>query len=501
MRKGGPKGSPLLLLRGILMRMQIIMIGALSSAALYCAPAAENAVFDISDTSMLFSSVSIRANDTTLFVDTLLAEDTAEDVLAEDSALAAEESADSGDVKNAAMEDTAGTGISFVGALPAPMGLYPGITAEQDSLAHELIGKIWAFKWDAVEKAGRKMQKLEKKERLPSLSSLLVLSAFVVRIQNGEFTSSRAEKHSLNDVEKIAEAGMELSDPSKSPDSLLAVNQFIYGGIKGILATLQLNRNPIAAGIEGLKALDILEKALDRNPAMKDVYLGLGIFYCALSKASAVVRGALNLIGRPVSLEKGLFYLRQSAYHGRYTTAMAKLYLIQFLSPYLGDQTDEKRRVFRSLESAYPSNPYYLFLRIEENLCFHPEKAFDPSIRRQLRNKIASFDDDEYSIARYGNLVKWQYKLIDPFSRADLGPDTTFELREFAYYPVFLSALREKYAVPQSEIISPDIRKRRAQLIKKIESRVLKTLASSPMSQSWRGFYAWHVRDALRLGN
>jgi hypothetical protein len=478
-----------------------LFILPITFASLAFPVSAADVVTDVPDSMLLFSPVSIRANDTALFVDTLFAEDTAEEQIEEDSALAAEMAEDSAAAAQAAFEDTTGTGISFVKTEPAGVALYPGISAQQDSLAQELIRRIWSFEWDAVEKTGRKMQKLERKEKLSSLSSLLLLSAYVVRIQNGEFSGKHAEKHCRQEIEKIARTGLELSDPSLAPDSLLATNQFIHGGIKGTMATLQINRNPIAAAVEGLGALDLLEKAVARNPGMSDAYLGLGIFYCALAKASAVVRGALNLIGRPVSLEKGLFYLRQSAYCGRYTAAMAKLYLIQFLSPFEGGQATEKKRVFSSLESAFAANPYFLFLRLEENLCFHPEKAFDPSIRRQLRKKMLSFGDDEYSIARYANLVKWQYKLIDPFARADLEPDTAFDLGQFTYYPAFLSALREKYAVPQTGIVAADIRKRRDALIKKIEARVLKTLAASSMNQSWRGFYAWHVRDALRTGN
>jgi hypothetical protein len=461
---------------------------------------------DILDSSLPLAAIPVRADDATLFVDTLIPEDTTEGELDEDSALAAEEDAESIELENAGTHDTVGIGAAALNKAGGKesgvrSGLYSGISIEQDSLANELVQKIWSFEWDGVEKIGKKLQKLERKEKLPSLSSLLILSSLIVRIQNGEYSGKRAEKHCREEAEKIASIGLDLSDPSRSPDSLLATNLLIYGGIKGMLATLQINRNPIAAGIDGLNAVDKLERAVGKDSRMKDVYLGLGIFYCALAKASVVVRSALNLIGRPVSLEKGLAYLRQSAYQGRYTSAMAKLYLIQFLSPYLGDQANEKIRIFRSLESSFPENPYFLFLRIEENLCFYPEKAFDPSIRRLLRRKIASYGDDDYSIVRYSNLVKWQYKLIDPFTVTTFHPDTTLDLREFAYYPLFLSALREKYAVPQSEIASPDIRKRRAALIRKIESRVMKLLVSSPMSQSWRGFYAWHVRDALRMGN
>jgi hypothetical protein len=378
---------------------------------------------------------------------------------------------------------------------------YPGISILQDSLANEMIRKIWCFDWDGVEKFFKKMQKLEKKERLASLSSLLMVSSCIVHVQNGGFSSKRNEKKCLAETEKYARMGLTLSDPSKCPDSLLATHLFIQGGIKGLLATQQIGRNPVTAGIDGLSALGMLEKSLALYPANYDAYLGLGIFYCALAKASPMVRGALNLIGRPVSLEKGLSYLRKSAYEGHYTTAFAGLYLIQFLSPYQSDQASEKNRIFKSLEFSFPSNPCFLFLNIEENLCFHPEKAFDPSIRRAVRKKIIFFDDDEYSKARFANLIRWQYLLIDPFANAKVHPDTTFDLQEFGYYPAFLTVLREKYIVPEWEKASPSTKKKRLSLIKKRESKILKTLASSSMSASWRGFFAWHVRDALRVEN
>jgi hypothetical protein len=491
---------------GILCFFLLVAVQAVCYQTAFCVdgvpPADGAAAVTAGDTGAL--CIPVRANDTTLFVDTLLAEDSTQEELEEDSSLLAEERSADSLAALQRLQDTTGMGITLAPKRerpgPAGAGLYPGLSPEQDSLARELIGKIWSFNWDGAEKTGRKMQKLERRELLPPLSSLLLSSACVLRIQNGEFSGKRQEKHCREELEKTAKLGLELSDPGKSPDSLLATNLMIYGGIKGILATLQINRNPINAAVEGLQALGILEKAVGKNPAMDDAYLGLGIFYCALAKASGVVRGALNLIGRPVSLEKGLYYLRQSAYNGRYTGAMAKLYLIQFLSPYQGDQTVEKSRIFKSLESSFPGNPFFVFLRLEENLCFHPEKAFDPSIRRPVRKKIASYDEDEdYSIGRYANLVRWQYRVIDPFAPPDLHPDTTFNLGQFAYYPAFLSALREKYAVPQSEIASPAVRNRRVALIRKIESRVLKQLAASSMNQSWRGFYAWHVRDALRM--
>ena len=438
--------------------------------------------------------VGIPLIDTLHTQDSLLAIDSASiEGESEDSLTAFEDSVDSAFQANADTAEKADT-------ITKPfISLYPGVSVVQDSLADVVVRHIWKFEWDDAEKMGRKLQKLERKDHLPSLSSLLLVSACIVRTQNGVFSSERAEKNCLKEIEKNAKYGLERSDPSRSPDSLLATNLLIYGGIKGLLATLQINRNVIVAAIEGLNALSQLEKCVSLDPSVKDVYLGMGIFYCALSKASAFVRGALKLIGRPVSLDKGLDYLHESAYHGRYTAFMAKIYLVQFLSPYRGDQANEKRRIFKSLETSFSDNPYFLFLRLEENLCFHPEKVFDPSIRRTVRKKITAFNDDGDLKSRYAMLVRWQYLLIDPFAAESFRPDTSYNLREFSYYPVFLSALREKYAVPQSEIASPSIRKRRVALIRKIHDRAMKLLDSSAMNVSWSGFYAWHIRDALRM--
>ena len=268
-----------------------------------------------------------------------------------------------------------------VKSAPAVRFLYPGISATHDSLARVLIRNIWMFSWDEAERMVRKMQKLERREHAPPLSALLQASMCVVRLQNAGFSGDRAENACLDELNNIAQKGLELSNPSRAPDSLLPTQLLIYGGLKGLLATLHIGHSPIAAAVEGLNALSSLDHCVTLDSSMNDAYLGQGIFFCALSKASPVVRGALKLIGKTVSLEKGEQYLRRSAYHGRYTCDLAKLYLVEFLTPYQRDQANEKRHILSSLKSSYPNNPYFQFLDLEENLCFHPDKTVDPATR------------------------------------------------------------------------------------------------------------------------
>jgi hypothetical protein len=416
----------------------------------------------------------------------------AEEPEPEDSAAAVEENTDTLPLAGPAAIDSTTPSIK-------PRRLtYPGISVEQDSLARLLVRCIWMFEWDNCSKIAHKMGKIERKERLPALSGLLLTSAYVIRIQNREFSDEHTEKNCRIDLEKASKDALESADPSKSPDSLLATNLLIFGGVKGLLATLQIDRNLIAAAAEGLSALNILEKCIALDTSIADAALGLGIFYCALSKAPAVVRGALSLMGKPVSFDKGLEYLRRSAHKGRFTSVMAQLYLIEFLSPFLEDQAAEKRRIFKRMKIAFPENPYFLFLELEENLCFHPEKVFDPSVRRAVRIEIASLTGHALSETRYAMLTKWQYALINPFAAENLRPDTVFNLREFSYYPVFLSALREKFMASQFPGASPAMQQRRILFIRRAQARAQKLLRASAMGSSWKGFYAWHIRDALR---
>jgi hypothetical protein len=381
-----------------------------------------------------------------------------------------------------------------------PAWLYRGISLDQDAQARRMIGYLFNFDWNSVEKAGKKLQRIEKKGHLAPLSSLLMVGMMVFRIQNGEYEDDHAKKGLLRDIEKISQKGLELAIPEKAPDSLVAINLFITGGIKGFLATLEINKSPIDAARNGFAAHKLLENALLRDTSLSDAALGLGLFNCVLAKAPLLVRGALNLIGTDVSLERGLDFLRRSANRGCYTNDIAKLYLVRFLSPYWVSEVQEKNRILRSLESAYPANPYFVFLELEENLCFHPAALSGYSITERVKRQIGRFKTNDYSARRYATLVKWQYLLVNQFPTTGLAPDTTCNLRAFSYYPAFLRALKEKFLYENERSVSKRDRARRLRHFRSEGAKAVRTLSGSPdMPAELKNLYFWHIKDGLRV--
>ncbi|MFP4014012.1 MAG: hypothetical protein ACLFVQ_08020 [Chitinispirillaceae bacterium] len=376
--------------------------------------------------------------------------------------------------------------------------LYPGVSPEQDRLALAMVEQVYSFNWKKAGKIGKKMQRLEKKHDLPPLSYLLLVSMNIFRIQNNEYSDNRSYKKLLKDIRKLSKKGLELSLPDSAPDSLKTMHMLIHAGIKGFNATLKMSKNPIESAIEGMGALKLLEQQVKLAPSIKDGYLGLGIFYCAVSKAPTLVRAAVNVTGRKISLEKGLGYLRKAAYEGQYTYGVAQMYLIQFLSPYYGHMVEEKKRIFSNLQKRYPTNPYYVFLELDETLCFHPSKLTLFTTNQRYKQKIRMFSKENHSLRKYCTLVKLQYRMINPLPPEDIEPDNSVDLKEFEFYPVFLQALREKLLLNQESSKNSDHQKR-IHFIKKKGQQAKKLLESSDIGKGRKGFYIWHIEDALNL--
>jgi hypothetical protein len=376
--------------------------------------------------------------------------------------------------------------------------LYPDIAREQSDLAHQALVQAYSAKVKRAHKTIAALQAMEAERHLPPLSHLLSLAIDVMRYQNGDYAGEDEEKDLLESIDKAAEQGSATCQQALKKSPGHPTYLLILGGIRGFTATLKIQGNPSQAMSDGFQALKLLEKARTADPGLKDAFMGTGIFNCTAANAPLVVRATLKIIGRSVSMKTGLEALRVSAYQGQYTPVSSQLFLIQFLSPYDEELAREKREIFRSLEGSFPRNPYYAFLRNDENLCFHPDSFFAPSSRYALAARIAAFGNGDFASRRYANLVRWQYTLLDPAPDRRLAPDTSFLFRDYGFYPAFIEALRGKRAL--EDTLEPGEKPSKAALagLRGMRDSCLALIEESPMSAARKRYYSWHVTDALR---
>jgi hypothetical protein len=376
--------------------------------------------------------------------------------------------------------------------------LYPDLTAEQSDLAHQALSQAYSSNVKRARKSIAALRAMEAARKLPPLSQLLSVAVDVMLYQNGDFEDEEEEKDLLKAINDASEQGSYLCQQALSKTPGHPTYMLILGGIRGFTATLKIHGNPTQAMGDGFQALKLLEKARNQDARLKDCYMGTGIFNCTVANAPLFVRATLKIIGRSVTMKAGLEALRVSAYQGQYTSVSSQLFLVQFLSPYDQELAREKKEIFRSLEAAFPRNPYYTFLKVDEALCFHPDSFFTNASRTALASRIASFGSGDFTSRRYSNLVRWQYTLLDPSPERRYAPDTSFQFRDYGFYPVFIDALRFKRAAEDS--LSPGEKPAKADLaaLEELRDSCLALIAESPMNPTRRRHYHWHVKDALR---
>lgn len=380
---------------------------------------------------------------------------------------------------------------------PVPAAkLYPGITRQQSDMCHKALDAFYNGNIRQSERVLSGLDSLEEQDTLIPLSRLLQVATGIMQLQRNDVDGKQEDKRLHALISDAAADGLDACRQVGRHDAAYPTCLILQGGIQGFMATLKISSAPSKALSEGLRALKSLEKALEIDSTIHDAYMGLGIFDCTGANASVMVRATLNMLGRKASKAEGLNYLRRSAYEGQYTSVASLLFLIQFLSPYDGELRTEKRIIFKSLIKSFPQSPYYPFLRNEEALCFYPDSFYQPRARRAFEHNLHTVAAREYASVRYLNLVKYQYTLLNPNPSPALAPDTSLDLREYGFYPVFIEALRAQRKMTRDSVGTPsraDLRR-----IKTLRDSTLHLLHNSGMSSGNVKLYEWHIRDALK---
>jgi hypothetical protein len=371
---------------------------------------------------------------------------------------------------------------------------YKGISRDADHIAQQIVLDAYRGNWDDVSRGLERLERVEKRHDLVKISRLLNVSVRTYRLEQNEFLKDAERMIVERELDSCISSG--LSYVERCKDNYLPLHELIYCGIKGFQVSRIIEKNPVDAAIQGYAVIGRLEKLLQLDNAMYDACMGLGLFYCSVASASPVVRAALKLTGRNITLEKGLAYLRIGAQKGHYVNIPSLVYLTQFLSPYLGDQSAEKDSIFVQLQKKCDANPRYLFEQIDEDICFHPQ-VFTPVFNSSLRKKIAVYKSAQPSLLNYYELMKYQYcKYIDTTTSV-FKIDTSVNLRQFTFYPLFLDGLRYKEMCMVHSLGS--FNRLHEKDCEKNTSVVIRKLEAVPMVSTKREFYRWHVIDALKI--
>jgi hypothetical protein len=371
---------------------------------------------------------------------------------------------------------------------------YCGISKDADHLAQLVVMDAYRGNWSDVLRGLDRLERIEKRRDLVRISRLLNVSVRTYRLEQNEFLSETERVIAEKELDSCIHIGIAYIEGCK--DKYLPLHELIYCGIKGFQVSRIIEKNPVEAAIQGYSVIVRLEKLLQIDSTMYDACMGLGLFYCSVASASAVIRAALALTGRQISLEKGLSYLRTGARMGHYVNIPSLVYLTQFLSPYLGHHAAEKDSIFMVLQKKCESNPRYLFEQIDENICFHPEK-FTMEYSTSLRKKITGYKNVYPHLQCYSELMKYQYCMYIDTLNCIFKTDTVVDLKIYGFYPAFLDALRYKEVCmnqrtgPFSKLHVKDCEKNIAELIKKLEAM--------PMASTRRELYRWHILDAIKL--
>jgi hypothetical protein len=376
--------------------------------------------------------------------------------------------------------------------------LYRDLTQEQSDLAHQALSLAYSANVKRARATVTALRRMEAAGRLPPLSQLLSVAIDVMRYQNGDFQDEDEEKALLQSIDDASEQGSYLCQQGLDKEPNHPTYLLILGGIRGFTATLKIHGNPSQAMGDGFQALKLLERARGQDARIKDSYMGTGIFNCTAANAPLFVRATLKVIGRSVNMKAGLEALRVSAYKGQYTSVSSQLFLIQFLSPYEQELVREKREIFRSLETTFARNPYYTFLKTDEAICFYPDSFFTHASRTALAARIVSFTSQDFPSRRYGNLVRYQYTLLDPSPEKRLAPDTAFQFRDYAFYPGFIEGLRFKRSIEDTLGSDEKPPKTATAALKEFRDSAIESISNSGMNPTRKRFYQWHVTDALR---
>ncbi len=377
--------------------------------------------------------------------------------------------------------------------------LYPGIIQSQHACAVLAMHDFFACHWQDAESLCCVMKKIERDSGAVPLSYLLRFAMRTWRILNDECENKAQSEAMLKELDPLRAECLRILHTQHFSQVSRPTRLFLEGGINGFNATLKIRTQPVTAMISGLSSVKLLDTAHALAPSMADVYLGLGIAQCALANEPGIIQLAMHLFsGLHVNLDTGLAYLRICSKEAMYTKEGAQEYLIQFLSPQIPSQSDEKQEIFKTLQSNFPGNPYYVFQELDEGFSFHRQMVYQKRLVESAVPQMSRFDTSNFILKTYANLVKMQCAAIDTVLTGEHIPQCGSIHPSFSFYPMFLETAAQKYELDMKKrTMLTGLRKMEVRRYLHEREQTIHILCSSGINPMLREYYLWHIEDGL----
>jgi tetratricopeptide (TPR) repeat protein len=168
----------------------------------------------------------------------------------------------------------------------------------------------------------------------------------------------------MDEFNKYMDLAIEKGERIKEEGNLTAYDWFYFGGAIGFRGIHKaLTGNWMGAFVDGLKGKGYLEKALELDPEMYDVYYGLGSYHFWKSLKSRVFWW-LPFVSD--NRQMGIDMIMQAIEKGKYSRKDAKLALVRIWVE--NKEYDKAFAMIDELEKIYPNKPFLLWLQAQAQM-------------------------------------------------------------------------------------------------------------------------------------
>lgn len=237
-------------------------------------------------------------------------------------------------------------------SLPAVAGNTPADRERFKSLMLEGLAKAYDFRFASADSIFTRVSAIEPLHPRPYLGKAS-MRFWVYLLSKDE----KSRDEFLTYADRTIGAAEAYIDTYGEESDILVCLGTIYGYRSFAEAR---SKNYLTSAWDGKKSYDYFEKAVERDPANYDAYIGLGVYHYFSAFLPKTLQWIVSILGVTSDSDLGVRQVRMAAEKGTYSRVEAAYYLAQFLPWSEGDFTSSES-IYEDLLRRYPRNSVFSF--------------------------------------------------------------------------------------------------------------------------------------------